>query len=68
MTSIQEENDEEAWKNRTINWIDEDNELSLLIANINGELEMDIWINTKTNLGIVRATVDLNLINSSRRS
>ena len=40
--------------------IDEKDELNLLIANINGELEMDIWINAKTNLAMDMA-IEANL-------
>ena len=51
-TSIQEEVEKEEWKNRMINWIDNVDETALLIATITGELEMDIWINAKTNLAM----------------
>ena len=35
-----------------INWIDNADETALLIATITGKLEMDIWINAKTNLAM----------------
>ena len=50
--SLEEEVDEEEWKNQTINWIDNADETTLLIATITGKLETDIWINVKTNLAM----------------
>ena len=58
--SLQEEVDEEEWKNQTINRIDNVDETTLLIATITGELETDIWINTKTNLAMDMA-IEANL-------
>ena len=49
--SLKEEVDEENWKNRTINRLDED-ETSILLATLMGQMEMDIWINAKTNLAM----------------
>ena len=50
-SSLKEEEDEEEWKNRTINRLDE-NETSLLMATLTGQLDTDIWINAKTNLAM----------------
>ena len=43
-TSFAEEVDEEEWKNRTINRLDED-ETSILLAILTEQIDMDIWIN-----------------------
>ena len=57
--SLHEEVDEEEWKNRTINGLDEE-EISLLLATITGQNETDIWINAKTNLAMDMA-IEANL-------
>ena len=57
--SFKEEVDEEEWKNRTINWLDED-ENSILLATLMGQLDTDIWINAKTNLAMDMA-IEANL-------
>ena len=49
-TSFAKEVDEEEWKNRTINRLDED-EPSILLVTLLGKLDTDIWINAKTNYG-----------------
>ena len=58
-TSLKEEVDEEDWKNRTINQLEED-ETSLLMATLTGQINMDIWINAKTNLAMDLA-IEANL-------
>ena len=57
--SLKEEVDEENWKNRTINRLEED-ETSLLMATLMGQINTDIWINTKTNLAM-DMTIKANL-------
>ena len=57
--SLEEEVDEESWKNRTINRLEED-ETSLLMATLMGQIDMDIWINAKTNLAMDMA-IEANL-------
>ena len=57
--SFAEEVDEEEWKNRTINRLDED-EPSILLATLLGKLDTDIWINAKTNLAMDMA-IEANL-------
>ena len=56
---MEEEVDEEDWKNRTINRLEE-NETSLFMATLTGQIDMDIWINAKTNLGMDMA-IEANL-------
>ena len=57
--SLKEEVDEENWKNRMINRLEED-ETSLLMATLMGQIDTDIWINAKTNLAMDMAIeVDL---------
>ena len=57
--SCNEEVDEEEWKNRMINRLEE-KETSLLMVILMGQLDMDIWINTKTNLAMDMA-IEANL-------
>ena len=57
--SLEEEVDKEDWKNRTINRLEEE-ETSLLMATLTGQLNMDIWINAKTNLAMDMA-IEANL-------
>ena len=57
--SLEEEDDEDEWKNRTINWLNED-ETSILLATLMGQMETDIWINAKTNLAMDMA-IEANL-------
>ena len=56
---MEEEDDEEDWKNRMINRI-EGEETSLLMATLTGQIDTDIWINAKTNLAMDMA-VEANL-------
>ena len=56
---MEEEVDEEDWKNRTINRLEEE-ETSLLMATLTGQIDTDIWINTKTNLAMDMA-IEANL-------
>ena len=49
--SLEEEDDEDEWKNRTINRLNED-ETSILLATLMGQTKTDIWINAKTNLAM----------------
>ena len=58
-TSFAEEIDKEEWKNRTINQLDED-ETSILLAILTEQIDMDIWINAKTNLAMDMA-IEANL-------
>ena len=57
--SLEEEVDEEDWKNRTINRLEEE-ETSLLVATLMGQIDTDIWINAKTNLAMDMA-IEANL-------
>ena len=57
--SLKEGVDEEDWKNRMINRLEE-NETSLLMVTLMGQIDMDIWINTKTNLAMDMA-IEVNL-------
>ena len=57
--SLKEEVDEEDWKNRMINRLEEE-EISLLMATLLGQIDMDIWINAKTNLAMDMA-IEANL-------
>ena len=56
---MEEEDDEDEWKNRTINRLDE-GETSILLATLMGQMETDIWINAKTNLAMDMA-IEANL-------
>ena len=56
--SLEEEVDEEDWKNRTINRLEEE-ETSLMVT-LTGKLNTDIWINAKTNLAMDMA-IEANL-------
>ena len=57
--SLKEEVDEESWKNRTINRMEEE-EVSLFMAILTEQHNMDIWINAKTNLAMDMA-IEANL-------
>ena len=57
--SLEEEDDEDEWKNRTINRLNED-ETSILLVTLMGQTETDIWINAKTNLAMDMA-IEANL-------
>ena len=57
--SLEDEVDEENWKNRMINRLEEE-ETSLLLATLLGKLDTDIRINAKTNLAMDMA-IEANL-------
>ena len=58
-TLLDEEVDEEEWKNRMINRLDEE-ETSILLVTLMGQFDTDIWINAKTNLAMDMA-IEANL-------
>ena len=46
--TIEEIPDDNEWKNQTINSIDDD--MDLLISYIDGDMDRNIWINTKSTM------------------
>ena len=55
---IEEIPDDNEWKNQTINSINDD--MDLLISYINGDMDRNIWINTKSTTAMeIQAEINL---------
>ena len=55
---IEEIPDDDEWKNQTINSIDDD--MDLLISYIDGNMDRNVWINTKSTMAMeIQAEINL---------